>query len=78
MSKTRRKAYTGSKAVDKSCRGKRGSCPTCSENRQHKNTKREIKEDYEINVITKIVSSIGYSLKKKKSGKNKIYTISQK
>jgi hypothetical protein len=50
MSRTRRKPYTGSKAVDKSCRGKRGSCPTCSENRQHKNTKREIKEDYEINV----------------------------
>ena len=49
MSRTRRKPYTGSKAVDKSCRGKRGSCPTCSENRQHKNTKREIKEDYEIN-----------------------------
>ena len=44
MSKTRRKAYTGSKAVDKSCRGKRGSCPTCSENRQYKNTKREVNE----------------------------------
>jgi hypothetical protein len=49
MSRTRKKAYTGSKAVDKTCRGKRGSCPTCSENRQHKNTKREIKEDYEFN-----------------------------
>ena len=49
MSRTRRKPYTGSKAVDKSCRGKHGSCPTCSENRQHKNIKREIKEDYEFN-----------------------------
>ena len=49
MSRTRRKPYTGSKAVDKTCRGKRGSCPTCSENRQHKNIKREIKEDYELN-----------------------------
>ena len=43
MSRTRRKPYTGAKAVDKSCRGKRGSCPTCSENRQYKNTKREVK-----------------------------------
>jgi len=47
MSRTIRRKYTGSKAIDKSCRGKRGSCPTCSENRQHKNTKREIKEYYE-------------------------------
>ena len=46
MSKTRRKAYTGSKAVDKSCRGKRGSCPTCSENRQYKNTKLITKNQY--------------------------------
>lgn len=46
MSRTKRKAYTGSKAIDKSCRGKRGSCPTCSENRQYKNTKREV--NYEI------------------------------
>ena len=42
MSRTIRKPYTGAKAVDKSCRGKRGSCPTCSENRQYKNTKREV------------------------------------
>ena len=49
MSKTRRKAYTGSKAVDKTCRGKRGSCPTCSENRQYKNNKRKIKDDDELN-----------------------------
>jgi len=47
MSRTKRKPYTGSKAVDKSCRGKRGSCPTCSENRQYKNTKRKINTDNE-------------------------------
>ena len=51
MSRTKRKPYTGSKAVDKSCRGKRGSCPTCSENRQYKNTKRKINPDNDRNLI---------------------------
>ena len=50
MSRTRRKPYTGSKAVDKTCRGKRGSCPTCSENRQYKNNKRKIKDDDEFTI----------------------------
>ena len=45
MSRTIKKPYTKSKAVDKSCRGKRGSCSTCSENRQYKNTKREVKTE---------------------------------
>ena len=49
MSRTRRKAYTGSKRFDKTCRNN-GSCPYCRDNRQYKNNKREIKEDYEVNV----------------------------
>jgi len=35
MSKTRKKPYTGSKAVDSSCRN-HGSCPHCEAARKHK------------------------------------------
>jgi hypothetical protein len=35
MSKTKRQPYTGSKAVDKSCRS-HGSCPHCEGKRKHK------------------------------------------
>ena len=47
MSRTKRKPYTGSKRFDKTCRGKRGSCPTCSENRQYKNKRRELQTKYD-------------------------------
>jgi hypothetical protein len=39
MSKTNRKEYTGSKRFDKTCRNQ-GTCNTCQENRQHKNSKK--------------------------------------
>lgn len=39
MSRSNRKPYTGSKAVDPSCRG-HGCCPACKGNREHKNAKR--------------------------------------
>jgi len=39
MSHTRRKAYTKSKAFDKSCRNG-GTCPYCKGNRLYKNRKR--------------------------------------
>ena len=39
MSKTRRKAYTKAKAIDRSCRN-HGSCPYCKSNRLYKNVKR--------------------------------------
>lgn len=38
--KEHRKPYTGSKAIDKSCRN-HGGCEWCAENRKHKNDKRE-------------------------------------
>lgn len=38
--KEHRKPYTGSKAIDKSCRN-HGGCEWCEENRKHKNDKRE-------------------------------------
>lgn len=38
--KEHRKPYTGSKAIDKSCRN-HGGCEWCVENRKHKNDKRE-------------------------------------
>ena len=40
MSRTNRKAYTGSKAFDKSCRC-HGGCGYCEANRQYKNNKHE-------------------------------------
>jgi len=47
MSKSRKKPYTKSKAVDKSCRCN-GSCPFCKSNRSYKNAKRlaKSKESY--------------------------------
>ena len=41
MSRTTRAPYTGSKAIDPSCRG-HGSCPWCEGNRRHGDRKREI------------------------------------
>lgn len=38
--KEHRKPYTGSKAIDKSCRN-HGGCEWCAENRKHKYEKRE-------------------------------------
>lgn len=35
-----RKAYRGSKAVDRTCRN-HGSCPWCAKNRQHKSQRRK-------------------------------------
>jgi len=47
MSKTRRRGYTGSKAVDKSCRNHE-SCPHCEGNRTYKNKKRKLKSEAEL------------------------------
>lgn len=38
--KEHRKPYTGSKAIDKTCRN-HGGCEWCEENRKHKYNKRE-------------------------------------
>ena len=40
--KEKRKPYSGSKAIDRTCRN-HGSCPWCRENRLYKNKKREQK-----------------------------------
>lgn len=40
--KEKRKPYTGSKAIDKSCRN-HGGCQWCEENRKHKYRKAEEK-----------------------------------
>lgn len=37
--KEHRKPYTGSKAIDRTCRN-HGGCPWCEENRKYKNIKR--------------------------------------
>ena len=39
MSKSRKKAYTKAKAIDRSCRN-HGSCPYCQGNRKYTNAKR--------------------------------------
>lgn len=39
MSRTKRKPYTGSKAVDTSCRS-HGNCPACARARKAKDAKR--------------------------------------
>ena len=39
--KTRRRPYTGSKAIDRSCRGG-GDCPACAGSREHKNKRRSL------------------------------------
>lgn len=38
MSRTKSKPYTGSKAVDASCRS-HGDCPACKGDREHKHAK---------------------------------------
>ncbi len=40
--KEHRKQYTGSKAIDRTCRN-HGGCPWCEKNRQYKNLKKEKK-----------------------------------
>lgn len=45
--KEKRKQYTGSKAVDCSCRN-HGSCEYCRQNRQYKNTKRLMSTDLKL------------------------------
>ena len=40
--KEKRKPYSGSKAIDRTCRN-HGSCPFCKGNRLYKNKKREQK-----------------------------------
>lgn len=47
MSRTKRKAYTGSKAVDKSCRG-HGDCPYCKGNREHKDKQKELTDKEQV------------------------------
>lgn len=42
--KEKRKPYTGSKAIDKSCRN-HGGCQWCEENRKHKYKKQELKTE---------------------------------
>ena len=42
--KAKRKAYRGSKAIDKTCRN-HGSCPYCRQNRLHKFRNRRAEED---------------------------------
>lgn len=46
MSRTKKKAYTKSKAIDKSCRN-HGSCPWCYKNRMYKHLKKLNNKDYE-------------------------------
>ena len=41
MSRTHKKDYTGSKAIDSSCRS-HGDCPACSGSRKHKYSAAEI------------------------------------
>ena len=40
MSRTKKKPYSGAKAVDPTCRS-HGSCPWCEGGRKHKNEKRK-------------------------------------
>ena len=40
--KEKRKPYSGSKAIDRTCRN-HGSCPYCLENRMHKYNKAKMK-----------------------------------
>ena len=44
MSRTKRKAMTGSKAIDGSCRN-HGTCPYCTKGRQHKHKRRAPAEE---------------------------------
>lgn len=44
--KEKRKKYYGSKAIDCTCRN-HGSCPWCSDSRQHKNRKRKAQSGYD-------------------------------
>ena len=44
MARTKRKAYTGSKANDSSCRS-HGDCPVCKGDREHKTAKQK-SEDF--------------------------------
>lgn len=44
MSRTRKRPYTGSKAIDASCRN-HGSCPWCKSNRTYKNRKHPTLEE---------------------------------
>lgn len=55
--KEKRKPYTGSKAIDRTCRN-HGSCGWCKENRTYKNSKRELRamqelEEYGHNIMDK-------------------------
>jgi hypothetical protein len=47
MSRSRKKAYTGSKAIDPSCRS-HGDCPWCEDNREHKTNRRCPPTKYEL------------------------------
>jgi hypothetical protein len=46
--KDKRKPFKGAKAIDYSCRNNRG-CKACLSNRQHKNIKRAMKAEEEMN-----------------------------
>ena len=46
--KEHRKPYHGAKAADITCRN-HGDCPWCKENRTHKNDKRELAAEQELN-----------------------------
>lgn len=45
--KEHRKPYRGAKAVDRTCRN-HGSCEWCKSNRTHKNDKREVSAEQEL------------------------------
>ncbi len=49
MSRTKRRPYTGAKAIDPACR--RGDCPHCLGQKMHKHNKKlnSLKEDLEEN-----------------------------
>ena len=58
--KDRRKEYTGSKAVDKTCRSN-GGCPWCEGNRLHKHKKREKSADEQLEDYEKAIDSSTYT-----------------
>lgn len=47
MARTKKRPYTGAKAVSRSCRC-HGGCPWCESNRNHKLTKRELTADEQL------------------------------
>lgn len=60
MSRTKRRALTGSQRFDSSCRN-HGSCPWCVGNRTHADAKQRSRADEQLRDLDAGVFSIGWS-----------------